>query len=238
MSNSLKRMGMRILDCTVIPAVTYVLDQALSSRDKSIYNMAHWKAMESSLLYIESNMPTVCMLENRTQLLDYAVKRVSVKGTCAEFGVLEGESINYLARKLPEIYGFDSFEGLKEDWKGIFAKGHFDLKGKMPKVAKNVHLIKGWFHETVPEFLKQHPEPFAFAHIDSDTFEAAEIVLNLIGPQFVPGTVLVFDEFFGYRRWELGEFKAWNDYVERTGTEFEYLALTSQRVAIQIRHIP
>ena len=238
MSNSFTRMGKSILDHTVIPVLRYILDQALIGRDKSIYNMVHWKAMESSLLYIEANMPNVCMFSTREQLLDYAVKKVCVKGTCAEFGVFEGESINYLAKRLPEMYGFDSFEGLKEDWTGIFAKGLFDRKGKMPRVARNVHLVKGWFDETLPVFLKEHPEPFVFLHIDSDTFEAAETVLNLTGPRFVPGTVLVFDQFFGYRRWELGEFKAWNDYVARTGTEFEYLALTSQRVAIQIRRLP
>lgn len=178
------------------------------------------------------------MLSTRTGLLDYALNKISVKGTCAEFGVNEGESINYLAKRLPEIYGFDSFEGLKEDWKGVFAQGHFDRKGKLPRVAKNVHLVKGWFDETLPGFLKQHHGPFSFVHIDSDTYEAADTILTLLGPQFAVGTVILFDEFFGYRRWELGEFKAWNDYVERTGTEYEYLAFTSQRVAIQIRHIP
>ncbi len=237
MSNSLKRMGKRILDRTVIPVFTYIIDQALLKRSKSVYNMAQWKAMESSLEYIESNMSTVCMLDGREIFLEYALNRISVKGICAEFGVHEGESVNYLARRLPEIYGFDSFEGLKEDWKGIFAKGHFGRKGKLPRVAKNVHLVKGWFDETLPGFLEQHPGPFAFVHIDCDTFEAADTVLTLLGPRFVSGTVLIFDEFFGYRRWELGEFKAWNDYVARTGAEFEYLAFTSQRVAVQIRRV-
>ena len=238
MPNMLKQIGKRALDLTVIPALCYILDNTLYSRDKTIYNMARWKAMESSLEYIETHMSSVCMLDSRAGFLDYALNKVCVKGTCAEFGVHEGESIKYLAKRLPEIYGFDSFEGLKEDWKGAFAQGHFDRKGKLPRVAKNVHLVKGWFDETLPGFLKQHPEPFSFVHIDCDTFEATDTVLTLLGPQFVSGTVIIFDEFFGYRRWELGEFKAWNDYVDRTGAEYEYLVLTSQRVAIQIRRIP
>ena len=196
MSNMLTRLGKRALDRTVIPALSYILDKTLYSRDTTIYNMARWKAMESSLEYIETYMSTVCMLSTRTGLLDYALNKISVKGTCAEFGVNEGESINYLAKRLPEIYGFDSFEGLKEDWKGVFAQGHFDRKGKLPRVAKNVHLVKGWFDETLPGFLKQHHGPFSFVHIDSDTYEAADTILTLLGPQFAVGTVILLRRVF------------------------------------------
>lgn len=239
MPSALKRIGKLVLDRTVIPVLCYILDSTLYSRDKTLYNMARWKAVESSLQYVETHLSSVCMLDSKIRLWEYALSKVNVKGTCAEFGVFHGESINYFARKLPAIYGFDSFEGLKEDWKGCsLPKGTFNLHGKMPRVAKNVYLIKGWFNDTVPGFLAKHPEPFAFVHIDSDTYEAANSVLTMIGPHFVAGTVLVFDQFFSFRGWELGEFKAWNDYVTRTGTEFEYLAFTSQRVAIQIRRVP
>jgi len=238
MPNIFKEAGKRVLDLTLIPALCYILDKTLDSRDRTIYNMARWKALESSLEYLETHMSNVCMLDSRLQLLNYALSRICLDGLCAEFGVHEGDSINYLAKRLPMIYGFDSFEGLKEDWKGVFAKGHFDRKGKLPRVAKNVRLVKGWFDESLPGFLEQHPGPFAFVHIDCDTYEATNTVLTLLGPRFVPGTVLVFDEYIGYRRWELGEFKAWKDYVDRTGTEYEYLAFTSPRVVIQVRSIP
>jgi hypothetical protein len=53
-------------------------------------------------------------------------------------------------------YGFDSFYGLQENWKGgWFSKNHFSLNGKSPKVNKNVKLIKGWFKNTLPIFLKK-----------------------------------------------------------------------------------
>ena len=50
-----------------------------------------------------------------------------------EFGVYTGESINLFAKQLrsinKEIYGFDSFEGLKEDWLThvFFPKGALSL---------------------------------------------------------------------------------------------------------------
>jgi hypothetical protein len=62
------------------------------------------------------------------------------------------------------VYGFDSFEGLPEDWAiGVmngkedtdrFIRGKtFDLRGNLPVVRPNVRLLKGWFDKTLPEFL-------------------------------------------------------------------------------------
>ena len=53
-----------------------------------------------------------------------------------------------------KFYGFDSFEGLQEDWYGTWMpKIFFAQKVKLPKVPKNVKLIKGWFINTVPDFM-------------------------------------------------------------------------------------
>ena len=53
-----------------------------------------------------------------------------------EFGVFQGKSINffqYIERK--KFYGFNSFEGLNEDWEGSeYPKGYFDLKGNYPEL--------------------------------------------------------------------------------------------------------
>lgn len=71
-----------------------------------------------------------------------------------EFGVWVGNSINNIARFYPDrwIFGFDSFEGLPEDWSGLFVKGSFDLQGRLPKVRPNVFLVKGWFSDSIPQF--------------------------------------------------------------------------------------
>jgi len=63
-------------------------------------------------------------------------------------------SINRIATYYPKtpIFGFDSFEGLPEDWSGPWIKGSFDMNGNLPRVHPNVQLIKGWFDDTIPEF--------------------------------------------------------------------------------------
>jgi hypothetical protein len=239
MSNSLKRLGKSVLDRSIVPMLRYTIAQALpGSLDPTLYSLARRQAMETSLQYVDAKMADALMFKTRVRLWDYALSKISVTGTCAEFGVWKGESINYFAKRLSRIYGFDSFEGLREDWKGWDRPaGSFDLRGRLPQVVENVRLIKGWFNDTVPNFLVRCPEPFAFVHIDCDTFEATEVVLSLIGSHLTAGTVLVFDEYFGYRGWQCGEFKAWNNYVYRTNTEYEYLGFSSQQVALQIRSV-
>ena len=58
-------------------------------------------------------------------VLDDLYKRIlNVPGDIFEFGVYKGGTINYLAHKMPNsiIYGFDSFQGLPEDWRKGFKK--------------------------------------------------------------------------------------------------------------------
>jgi predicted O-methyltransferase YrrM len=232
MPNLFKDAARRLLDRSLVPLLRYLSHHVETTTPVTL---AQRRAVESSVEYAEAKMANALMFKRRIELWDYALSRVCVTGTCAEFGVFQGNSINYFAQKLPTLYGFDSFEGLKEDWTGYsLPKGHFSLKGKLPKVRKNVHLIKGWFDATIPTFLAQHPEPFAFVHIDCDTFEGAEAALNLIGPRLVPGTVILFDEYFGYRGWQVGEFKAWGEYTQRTGTEYKYLGFSTYQVALQL----
>ena len=70
-----------------------------------------------------------------------------------EFGVHQGESIRWWVEQNgdPEsrFHGFDSFEGLPEDWRSDFRKGHFSTDGKTPDIAdERCSFQVGWFHET------------------------------------------------------------------------------------------
>ncbi|NMC34775.1 MAG: class I SAM-dependent methyltransferase [Veillonellaceae bacterium] len=130
--------------------------------------------------------------------------RVPNRALCRPFNELIN---NFIARQRPDqaIWGFDTFEGLKEDWAGSkFAKGTFDVAGCVPAVLPNVRLVAGWFHETLPRFFAEHRDKCAFIHIDCDTYEAAATVLNAVAARLVPGTVVVFDKYLGYRGWRQG----------------------------------
>ena len=186
--------------------------------------------------YVETNMQSALQFDDRKDLWDHALALHDNAGLIAEFGVWNGESINHFAAQCSRtVYGFDSFEGLKEDWSGWRAtKGYFDLEGRLPSVAPNVELIKGWFDQTLPAFLSQHPEKFSFLHIDCDTYEATKTIFDLAGSRVKTGTVIVFDEYFGYRSWKIGEYKAWQELVRSANIEYEYLAFSREQVSVRI----
>ena len=156
-----------------------------------------------------------------------------------EFGVFAGNSINLISSTLPDkiIYGFDSFEGLPENWREGFSKGTFNRKGGLPQVNDNVRLVKGWFNETLPEFVKAHPEQCAFIHIDCDLYSSTKTVLDTLKNQIGAGTVIAFDEYYNYPGWQDdGEYRAFNDFVAWNHLEFEYVARSNLgQVSVKIK---
>jgi len=186
--------------------------------------------------YAQARMQAALQFERKEDLWNHALGKAP-NGLLVEFGVWNGKSINHIARRSTPaiVYGFDSFEGLREDWSGWKeTKGAFNRGGRLPKVEANVRLVKGWFDATLPQFLSDHSGPFAFVHFDGDTYESAKTILDLVGPRLVVGTVLVFDEYFGYRGWKIGEYRAWQEFVRKWGIEYEYLAFSDQPVALRI----
>lgn len=137
--------------------------------------------------------------KNRLDVLRRAVKEITLDGLILEFGVYKGGTAKILSKLLPDktIYGFDSFEGLPEDWQGKYKKGTFDLRGIVPELPENVVPIKGRFENTIGSFLREHQEKAAFINFDADLYLSTATVIDvlLLWERIVPGTVLYFDEF-------------------------------------------
>jgi hypothetical protein len=201
----------------------------------------HNNAVVDSADYAETHMASAMAFENKEAMWTYVLDLCKVDGIYSEFGVWKGDSINYIARLLNgrEIYGFDSFIGLKDDWPAFgWAKGHFSVEGEVPNVEPNVTLIKGFFDETVPDFLRTHAGPFSFVHIDCDTYNSTRTVLNLIVSRLRVGSIILFDEYFGCRGWRLEEWKAWQELVNSYQIKYEYKAFSNMQVAVQITGLP
>lgn len=234
----MKALLKKLTNSVVVPFV-YYLNTRVAARPPTATVLSELERRVSLECadYVQANMQKAVSFGTRAPLWDHALNKVDLEGLFAEFGVFRGVSINQIAGKRPKdvIYGFDSFEGLKEDWSGAYCvKGTFDLGGALPVVAANVKLIKGWFDKTIPDFLAEHPGPFAFVHVDCDTYEATETVFRLIGDRIRAGTVIVFDEYFGYRGWKIGEFKAWQEFVASLGIVYEYLGFGNSEVSIRV----
>lgn len=193
-------------------------------------------ALAETVAYIRENMASALGVYTKRQFLDLALKRVTIDGRFAEFGVYSGGSIRHIASRIPDkiIVGFDSFEGLPEDWLGDLQKGSLSLQGKLPKVPRNVELQRGWFGVSIPMWLQAKPGPFAFIHIDCDVYSSTKTIFDLVSSRIVPGTVIAFDEYFGYPHWQQHEFKAFQEYVQENEVGYEYFGYSKTQVALVI----
>jgi len=196
-------------------------------------------ALEETAQFVAQHMGGVPSFGNDFDLLQHAWKYVKpeARGLICEFGVWRGTTVNFIASLTPQmVYGFDSFEGLPEDWRDGFKKGRFRVS-RLPKVPSNVQLIKGWFHETLPGFLAEHKEPAIFLHVDCDLYSSARTVLELLRDRIQPGTVIVFDEFFNYPGWQQGEYKAFNEFMAVKGQRFEWLGYCRYHEQVALRMV-
>jgi len=131
-----------------------------------------------------------------------------------EFGVFKGQSLReWVAlnkHRDSRFFGFDSFEGLPEDWRAGQGKGHFDVGGVFPHVPDpRVEFVRGWFQETLPGFTGRFSgRNRLVVHIDADLYSSTMLALIYLGPFMSKGTLLMFDEFYDREH----EFKAMMDW--------------------------
>lgn len=142
-------------------------------------------------------------------------------GNLVELGVFKGGSLIQFAtfRELLEnegsrkIIGFDIFGEFPEattvesdknfiekfaklETKGEFLTREELLKSFENKGIGNIELIKGDIRETVPLYVKNHPElRISLLHIDTDVYEPAKVGLEELYDRVVKGGVIVFDDF-------------------------------------------
>ncbi|MBL8792725.1 MAG: class I SAM-dependent methyltransferase [Planctomycetia bacterium] len=186
-------------------------------------------ASRETAQFVNQHMANTPAFPERFALLKHSVQSVDPKlqGLYCEFGVATGGTINFIAEQTPhEVHGFDSFEGLPDDWVTGRAKGSFAQLG-LPKVRDNVRLHKGWFNESLPGWKQKHAGPIAFMHLDADLYSSTKTVLDLLGDQLVPGTIIQFDEYFNYPGWKEHEYKAFQEFVEARQVKFEYIGYTT-----------
>ncbi|MDC0383105.1 class I SAM-dependent methyltransferase [Schleiferiaceae bacterium] len=197
------------------------------------------RARESTVRYINDNMSEVQSVRSKWAVHDIGLGKCLAEGEFLEFGVFTGETINYIASKVPKskvVSGFDSFEGLPELWRDGFEEGAFKLKS-LPKVRSNVTLYKGWFEEGISNYLANNSiEYISYLHIDCDLYSSTKTIFEKLGKYIKTGSIIVFDEYFNFPGWEGDEFKAFQEFINETGLMYEYLTYNSrhEQVAIKI----
>ncbi len=214
--------------------IEFGTDTVVALREPRFYRLE--AARRDAARFANTNLLAVAAFPNKFALLTHAAGKIDGSGFLAEFGVFRGKTINHLADQTGEtVHGFDSFEGLPENWREGFDKGTFKMNG-LPEVRENVVLHKGWFDDVLPEFRESETGPAAFLHMDADLYSSTRTVLEMLADRIRPGTVIVFDEYTGYPGWQQGEFRAFREFTEGHDLEFAYIGWvpTGEQVAVRI----
>ena len=139
-----------------------------------------------------------------------------------------------------KVYGFDTFEGLVEDWQMddqiLFKRGTFSLSepiaqhlisdtgvslhdGVPGPLGRQVQFIKGSTYDTLAPFLAERPAaPIMLFHMDLDTYESCLHALETCKERFIEGSILVFDEYLVTN----GEMRAFYEFESRYDLEWKY----------------
>ncbi len=140
-----------------------------------------------------------------------------------EFGVYRGESMRFWSSALrhprTKLHGFDSFEGLPEDFdvEGPHVKGTFDVRGNVPVIDdRRVTFFKGWFDEVLPGY--EVPEHDRLVVVmDADLYSSTVCVLNKLRPHIKEGTLIYFDNMSRPEH----EPRAFGEFMRESGLRFE-----------------
>ena len=77
--------------------------------------------------------------------------------------------------------------------------------------------------------------PVAIVHMDCDLYASSKTVLELIGPRLVPGTVMVFDDYFNYPNWQAHEFRAFQELVGARRLAYDYVGFTARGGTVLVK---
>lgn len=161
------------------------------------------------------------------------LERRRVRGSFVECGVWNGGSsavLGSVARRSGErnVWLFDSWEGMpdateedvactgKRGAKGMTRGSEETVRellfGRLGLDRARVHVVRGWFNETVPSAANAIGE-IALLHLDCDWYESVKFCLETLYDRVVDGGYIVVDD---YGHWK-GCRKAVDEFRDRRG---------------------
>ncbi|OBG34511.1 methyltransferase [Mycobacterium alsense] len=214
----------------------------LYARDVRVYDDAYRSFIARSLSSLRK-----CRIRGHTVLWEASrlptPSRQDSDELSLDLGVWLGWSTRLIADASGrQVYGFDTFEGLVEDWQvddqALVKRGTFSLAeplaqrsmrdtgvslhdGVPAALGRKVQFIKGSTYETLAPFLAERPEAkIRLFHMDLDTYESCLHALETCKDRFVEGSILVFDEYLVTN----AEMRAFFEFQEKYGLEWRYRA--------------
>ena len=194
----------------------------------SLLSEKNRRAAVESFDFVDEAMPNaVFSLDQMSIIESKKDQMMNLNGHIVDLGVYKGGSTRALARIFPGhvIHGFDSFEGLPEDWSHVLKGSFGEIEGVLPDMPDNVRLYKGWFDDTLPGWAEKYDgKPISILRVDCAIYSSTKTIFDTLGHLVKSGTWIVFDELIGYRGFKSHEYKAFKEFQVKTGIEFEYVA--------------
>jgi hypothetical protein len=212
----------------------------LYARDTRVYDDAYRAFIASTMSELRQHkIPGHTLLWEASQL---APPSQDVEDLLLDLGVWIGWSTRLTAEASGhKVYGFDTFEGLVEDWQiddqMVVKSGTFSLQepiaqrlmpdtgvtlddnGLPAPLGRDVEFIKGMTYDTLAPFLAARPDaPIRLFHMDLDTYESCLHGLETCKDHFVEGSILVFDEYLVTN----AEMQAFYEFQEKYELEWRY----------------
>lgn len=151
--------------------------------------------------------------------LALASQQEKVAGCVVECGVWRGGMIAGIADVLGgerDYFLFDSFQGLPPakpidgkqaaDWQAnkegpryfdnCTASVNTAEQAMKLSSAQRVHIVPGWFEETLPRF--QPPQPIALLRLDGDWYDSTMTCLTHLHKQMAKDGIIVLDDYYAW----------------------------------------
>jgi tetratricopeptide (TPR) repeat protein len=161
---------------------------------------------------------------NRWSIFDFAVSLSNRSRPFYEFGVWMGDSFRYLIKSYEKGFGFDTFEGLPEDWRSV-PKGSYSSFGNVPEISGGEFIV-GEFDKTLPTFFATERPKAALINLDADLYGSTLSALKNARSVIDEQTVIIFDEFIINKGWQQDEFRALNEFCALFDLRYEVVALS------------
>ena len=82
--------------------------------------------------------------------------------------------------------------------------------------------------------MENNSNQIAILHIDCDTYQSTREIFELLGNKINRGTLIIFDEYQGYPGWKFGEYKAFQDFINKSKKTYSYIGITNRQCSVII----
>ena len=208
-------------------------DQSLFENIIQLFDKDH--ILIRSIKWVLTLPQTPQLFFNKWDLYKNMIRKSKTKTAFYEYGVCRGVSFRYLIKFFNKGYGFDTFEGLPEDWNNKYKKGSFSAEGKIPEVKDGTFIV-GKFEDTLPGFFSEYRPVASLINFDADLYSSTLCALNYSIPVIDKNTILIFDDFLNFDNWEQNEYKALNEFCTNNNLSYKVIAISysSRQVAVKL----